>query len=137
MKSERIIAIVAVAAVAILVGGITIGIATHQNNSTAWDEFADQMNKNTDYYLEKNTGGSCGYIKTIGSEYSTYLNVSCSTSYGMTTIDYVKVYAKEGGLALEWHKKKIDSSNRVGDVITSTTYIPYESICYVQANKVV
>ena len=118
-------------------GLIFLDHAVNHSDSTAWDEFATQVNKDTDHYLDFKTGGSCGYIKTVGSEYSTNLSVFCSVSYGTTTIDYIKVYAKEGGLALEWHKRTIDSADRVGDVITSTTYIPYESICYVQANKVV
>ena len=128
--------IIAIGALA-CTGLIFLDHTVNHNDSTAWDEFAAQINKDTDHYLDLKTGGSCGYIKTAGSEYSTGLNVSCYGSYGATVMDYVKVYAKEGGLALEWHKRTINSSDRVGDVITSTTYIPYESICYVQANKVV
>lgn len=128
---EDHILVVCVTGLAILL--ILLGIAcfiggTHDDR-TAWNDFADQMNKNADYYLEKNTGGSCGYVKTIGSEYSTTVKVSWSSS----ETSYARVYAKEGGLALEWHK----ITPSLGDKITSTTYIPYESICYVQANKVI
>ena len=128
MKEERLIAIVAAALIIILVGGIVIGVVTHQNNSTAWEDFADQINKDTDYYLKKETSGTCGYIRTAGNDYSTNLNVSWS-SY---ETNYVKVYAKEGGLALEWHYV----TKAHGDKVTSITYVPYDAICYVQANKV-
>lgn len=117
-------------AILLILLGIACFVSGTHDDRTAWNDFANQMNKNADYYLEKNTGGSCGYVKTVGSEYySTTINVSWSSS----EINYARVYAKEGGLALEWHK--ITPSK--GDRVTSTTYIPYESICYVQANKVV
>ena len=107
---------------------IGIGMWQSEHRSNAWEDFANQVNKDTDYYLNKGTGGTCGYIRTAGNDYSTNLNVSWS-SY---ETNYVKVYAKEGGLALEWHYV----TKAHGDKVTSITYIPYDAICYVQANKV-
>ena len=130
---EDHILVVCATALAILL--ILLGIAcfvsgTHDDR-TAWNDFADQMNRNADYYLEKNTGGPCGYVRTVGSTtYSVSISVSWSSS---ETANYTRIYAKEGGLALEWHTITLSD----GDKVTSTTYIPYESICYVQANKVV
>jgi hypothetical protein len=109
--------------------GITCFVSSTHDDRAAWDDFADQVNKDTDYYLDKGYNGTCGYIKTIGSEYSTTIYVSQSSP----ETNYARVYVKESCLALEWHR--ITSSKE--DTITSTTYIPYESICYVQANKVV
>ena len=117
----------------VIVTASIIGIGTWQSEhrANAWVDFADQMNRNADYYLEKNTGGTCGYIKKAMDSEGHYTTITVSCSSSETT--YTRVYAKEGGLALEWHK----ITPSLGDRVTSTTYIPYESICYVQANKVV
>ena len=129
-KIDKVILAVSVVLVMIvIITSTAVVIAKVQNgNDNAWEEFAHQVNKDIDYYLEHNTGGIGGYIKTADTDYTRQVRVSWSSD----KVEYSKVYAKEGGLAQEWHTVK----NGV-DVHTSTTYIPYDAICYVQANKVV
>ena len=124
--------VITVTIIAVIIALLAIVVAAciiDSGHDDMWNDFADQMNKDTEYYLDKGTVGSCGYIKTIGSDYSTTISVSTSSS---GTINYCKVHADDRGIILEWYQK---TSSRTYH--TSTTYIPYESICYVQANKVV
>ena len=123
-----------VCAVSVIILLVLLGIACFIDNMhddrAEWNDFADQMNRDTDYYLDKGTYGTCGYIKTIGADYSTAISVN--TGYD-SSINYCKVHANDRGVVLDWYKKS------AGGIVThtSTTYIPYESICYIQANKVV
>lgn len=109
---------------------LAVACIVDSGHDDAWSGYADQMNKNTDYYLDNGTYGSCGYVKTTGSDYS--VTISVSPGYN-GSIDYCKVHTNDRGVILEWYKKSAGGSV----TLTSTTYIPYESICYVQANKVI
>ena len=124
-----IVCVTALITLLILIGAVCFIDSMHDDKAE-WNDFADQMNKDTGYYLDKGYNGTCGYIKTIGSDYSTTITVS--TSYD-SSINYCKVHANDRGVVLDWYKK---TTNGVV-THTSTTYIPYESICYIQANKVV
>lgn len=96
-----------------------------RNGMQGW---ADQINECTQHYLSEGQSGTCGYIKRIDSEYSTSITVYFKTD---KSVDYNRVYVDNVGVIIEWYK-------RTGDVTvhTSTTYIPFNSICYAQSNEV-
>lgn len=122
--------IIAVSVVVILAIAVGIIIFNEKNKEQyTWQEWANQVNECTDYYLDKGTYGSCGYIKTIGSDYSTTLSVSSGYD---GIINYCKAHINDKGIVLEWYKKS------AGGIVThtSTTYIPFDSICYAQSNEV-
>ena len=125
-----VVSAVLIALLLILFALLIVACIVDSGHNDAWGGYADQMNKNTDYYLDNETYGSCGYVKTIGSDYS--VTISVSPGYN-GSVDYCKVHTNDRGIVLEWYKKSAGGSV----TLTSTTYIPYESICYVQANKVV
>ena len=124
--------IIAISIVAILIIGVAIMVAFNEKNNKdtyGWQEWANQVNECTDYYLDNETYGPCGYIKTIGSDYSTTLSVGLGYN---GTISYCKAHTNDKGIVLEWYKKSTD-----GIVThTSTTYIPFDAICYAQSNQV-
>ena len=121
----------------LIVGAMLCGVyalKTHYDveEENAWDEFADRANDYTEYLLDKGTTGTSGYVKVDGSTYSITLGVTEKGTGTNTHYEYCWICAVEGGLELEWHTRYSDS-----DYITSVTYVPYDAICYTQANRIV
>lgn len=106
-------------------------IIINENNKeprNGMQEWADQINECTQHYLSEGQSGTCGYIKRIDSEHSTSITVYFRSD---NVVDYNRVYIDGMGVIIEWYKRTKDVA-----VHTSTTYIPFDSICYAQSNEV-